>query len=107
MPRASRERNALFALAPIERCGTSVSYLLIAVTLLTFLVLWSKLPEPRSEKTSPETATAVQGSLMKIDPDQIGEPDGHGRIKIGVQNSFGPDLAIPGYVPWRLASREG
>ncbi len=39
---------------------------------------------------------------MKLHPDQLGEPDADGHISIGVKNWFGPDPAIPGYVPWRI-----
>ena len=39
---------------------------------------------------------------MKLHPDQIGEPDEHGRIKIAVQSWSGPDPAIPGFVRWRV-----
>jgi hypothetical protein len=39
---------------------------------------------------------------MKLHPDQIGEPDGEGRIKVGVRNWFGPDPGISGYVSSRV-----
>ena len=79
-----------------------MSYVHVAIILLTFLFLWSRLPDPKSETTRPEAETAREGShAMKVHPDQIGEPDEHGRIKVGVP--LGADLpVIPGYTAWRV-----
>ena len=78
-------------------------YLLVAIILLTFLSLWSQLPDPKSEIARPDAeSTPEKSHAMKVHLDQIEEPDAQGRIKVGVQNWFGPDPAIPGYVPWRV-----
>jgi hypothetical protein len=89
-------------------------YLLVIAALLSFLVLWSRLPDA----TEPQTYDAQQPPRprqqrhaepkgrdetgVKLHRDQIGEPDEHGRIRIGVNNWLGPDPAVPGYVSARI-----
>jgi hypothetical protein len=66
-----------------------MSYLLIAIILLAFLFLWSRLPD------------STQGESMKLHPDQLGEPDEHGCIKVSVPISSDPPT-IPGYAAYRI-----
>lgn len=91
-----------------------MSYVLVAAVLLMFQFLWSRLPDPagRRPKTvngTPEhqcddaqRAKADERSGVRRHPDQIGEVDERGRIKIGVSNWVGPDPVVRGYVPCRI-----
>jgi hypothetical protein len=66
-----------------------MSYLLIAIILLAFLFLWSRLPD------------STQGESMKLHRDQVGEPDERGCIKVSVPVSSDPPV-IPGYAAYRI-----
>ena len=71
-----------------------MSYLLVIAISLIFLFLWSKLPDPT--RPQPETLnslpdresngmqSAKTGEIRgaKLHPDQLGEPDDHGRIRM-------------------------
>jgi hypothetical protein len=90
-----------------------MSYLLITAILLALLFLWSQLPDPAGRRAMMVTSLPDRDSDgvptakadergMKPHPDQLGEPDEHGRIRIGVNDWLGPDPTVPGYVPCRI-----
>jgi hypothetical protein len=41
--------------------------------------------------------TDREKAMSKVHPDQLGEPDDQGYVRVGVRNWFGPDPVIPGY----------